>query len=703
MPFIAPLALLGLLFVPLVLAMYLLKLRRDETVVPSTLLWQRLVADVEANAPWQRLRRSLLLLLQLLLVLILAILAARPFLERPAGLARDLVLVVDTSASMGATDGEPTRLDAAKRAAIEALRDLPSGGRVSVVAAGRTSRVVSNSATDLGRVRQAIESIQVEAAPGDLGEALRLASALAARSGDAEVLLVTDAAVADPPAVSVDAPLRVIQVGRDRQNQAIAALAVRTAPSAVTRSVFVSLVNTDVEAASRRLEVWGDDRLLEARDVFMDPQTRSDVVVDDVPRDVAVVEVRLTRPDGDASAPADKLAVDDRAWAIVPPDRLRRVLLVSDGDPYLETALTYLPDAELYGVTPEAYGSGTKPELFDLIIFEGSLPAVLPAKPILAIAPLKTSDLGVVAGTLVEPGIGSLDPAEPVLRYVDLSTTHIAEARKLELPTWARSVIPGPKGAPLLYVGERDGLRSAVLAFEPRRSDLPLQVAFPILLANLAGELLGGSGTPTDSVAPGAPVSLAMPVGATALRVTRPDGSVDELVPGANGAASVVFSRTDVLGVYTVTAVRPDDGQGSPAPSTSPSPSPSATPSPSPAGSGVAGASPAATPPPVDPDAPTRFAVDLFDVDESTIAPGSAAALEALGTTTGSGAGAPQDRPPARDELWVPLLLLALAMILIEWLVYERDTLQRIRRGLATRLGRRTAGAAAEGPGGGRS
>src|SRR5919205_2994662 len=114
MPFATPLALLGLLFVPVVIAMYLLKLRRNETVVPSTLLWSRLVADVEANAPWQRLRRSLLLLLQLLLVTALALLAARPFLERPAGLARDLVVVIDTSASMAAADGSPSRLEAAK-------------------------------------------------------------------------------------------------------------------------------------------------------------------------------------------------------------------------------------------------------------------------------------------------------------------------------------------------------------------------------------------------------------------------------------------------------------------------------------------------------------------------------------------------------------------------------------------------------------
>ena len=66
----------------------------------------------------------------------------------------------------------------------------------------------------------------------------------------------------------------------------------------------------------------------------------------------------------------------------------------SDGDPYLETALSYLPDTELYGVTPDDYGPATKPELFDLIIFEGFLPDELPAKPILAIAPPETSPAG---------------------------------------------------------------------------------------------------------------------------------------------------------------------------------------------------------------------------------------------------------------------------------------------------------------------
>lgn len=722
MPLIAPLALAGLAFIPLVVAFYLLRLRREEAVVPSTLLWQRLVADVEANAPWQRLRRTLLLLLQLLLVAILAILAARPFMERPAGLARDLVIVVDTSASMAATDVEPNRLEAAKAAIVEALRDLPSGGRVSIVAAAGSARVVANATSDSGRIRQALDSLEVTNQAGDLGDGLRLAAALAARSADAEVLVATDAALTSPPEGRIDAPVRVLRVGRDAHNQAIVALAVRADPSSVTRSVFISIVNTDLEQVERRIELWGDGRLLEARDVYLDPQARSDLSIDDIPRDVRAVEVRL-RSGGDEGADesplADRLAVDDRAWAVVPPDRRHRILLVSEGDPYLQTALSYLPQSELYGVKPADYGPATHPELFDLIIFEGvALPAELPKSAILAIAPPSTSLLGKVGGTLSEPAIVAPRPDEPLLKYVDLSTVHIAAAQKLSLPDWARTVIAGPGGAPLLYAGTRpNGLRAAVLAFEPRRSDLPLQVAFPLLISNLAGELLGGGSGPNEAIAPGAPVELPIASGASGLRITLPDGTSTDVLPETREAKSVTFDGTSQLGVYSAVSiggapaeVSPGGSSAgassgtSPAPLGSPTSVPSGALSSSPAGdaSGSAGT----TAPPVDPNAPIQFAVDLFSVSEAAIAPGPVGQIERLGTTAGapgspgpsgsSGGSAPSAgpvtaagvsaRPPARDELWGPILLIVLVLLSLEWAVYNRDAVVRMRRGIASRI-----------------
>jgi hypothetical protein len=185
--------------------------------------------------------------------------------------------------------------------------------------------------------------------------------------------------------------------------------------------------------------------------------------------------------------------------------------------------------------------------------------------------------------------------------------------------------------------------------------------------------------------------------------VTRPDGTTVELVPGAGGGSRVTFVGTDQPGIYTVTPIA-ETAAGSSAPSTSgaaPSARPTAAagPSSTPGAAGSAGASPA----PDDPLAPVRFAVDLFDVDESTIAPGSAAAIEALGSTAaaspdpgnGPGQGSVTERPTTRDELWVPIVLIVLVVLAVEWALYHRDGLVRIRRAVAARFRRGATGGAA--------
>jgi Ca-activated chloride channel family protein len=727
--FLSPLALLGLLFLPIVLAMYLLKLRRDERMVPSTLLWQKLLTDVEANAPWQKLRRSLLLFLQLLLVALLAILASRPFLERPAGLAGDVVVVIDTSASMGAIDIPPDRLTEAKRQVYEALKQLPANGTVSVIAAGATARVVVNGSSDIGRVRAAIDGIAVSAATGDLGDALTLADALASRAGDAEILVATDAALAIQPKVKLGHQVKVLQVGRERRNQAIVALAVQRAPSGVTRSAFISVANLDIEPAARRVELWADDVLIDAKTLDrMEPQSRTEVVVDDIPLAASVIEVRLAG--GENNAPGDHLAVDDRAWAIVPPERPRNILIVGEGDPYLETALAYLPNVNLFGVKPADYPTKavrTDGTSWDLIIFEDYVPAEAPRSAVLLVGPPKTSDYGEVTGTLDDPGFGTLSPDEPILKYVDLSSVHVGKAAKLTLPVWARTVIPGPAGSPLLYAGVRDGQEAAVLAFLPRNSDLPLQVAFPVLLANLTGELLGGSAAPAQALGPGDPVTLPLAAAATSMVVTRPDGTTVELVPATPGAASVIFSQTDLLGVYSAQAMFPTPTNGpSDALTLSPTLAPTVSAGPPVTLAPGASPTPAPTSGPVDPSAPVRFAVDLFDPNESDISPGSPSAIVALGrqpgatgqaaaspdaseataapsdgataapgTTPGTGAAGTERPAVARDELWVLVVLVVLVFLLAEWLVYHRDAVTRLWRGL--RRGRPEPGPAGRG------
>jgi hypothetical protein len=228
-------------------------------------------------------------------------------------------------------------------------------------------------------------------------------------------------------------------------------------------------------------------------------------------------------------------------------------------------------------------------------------------------------------------------------------------------------VIPGPGGAPLLYSGVRDGQPTAVVSFDLRQSDLPLQVAWPILVANLTGELLGRDDANADPVRPATPVDLPIPLGTEVVKVTLPDGTIVEVPPSATGAASVTFVETRQLGVYRAEAILRPAATPSGSPAT-PSPSPSTSPSPSGADD-------------VEPDGGQGlvFAVDLFDEDESNIAPGNGSRIVALGgteTAPGTATGT------ARDEWWVPLVVIALALLVAEWLVYERDGVRRIVNGI---------------------
>ena len=98
-----------------ILALYFLKLKRQPLEVPSTYLWSRTIEDLHVNSIWQRLRQSLLLFLQLLLIALLMLACLRPGWRGAQLVGNRFIFLVDTSASMSATDIEPTRLEAAKQ------------------------------------------------------------------------------------------------------------------------------------------------------------------------------------------------------------------------------------------------------------------------------------------------------------------------------------------------------------------------------------------------------------------------------------------------------------------------------------------------------------------------------------------------------------------------------------------------------------
>ncbi|MBK9710784.1 MAG: BatA and WFA domain-containing protein [Kouleothrix sp.] len=633
MPFLAPLALISALVVgPIIVAMYLLKLRREERRVSSTFLWRRVVRDVEANAPWQRLRRNPLLLLQLLLLLLLALALARPF-ARTAGIAgRNLIVIVDRSASMAAVDVAPTRLAAARQQAISLIDQLPDGGRATIIAAGGLMEVLAAGNADRRQLRDAIESIGPRNGGGsDIAQALTLAAALSSREADSEVAIISDGNVRFPPDLKMPATVRYFPIGAGRENVGVSAIALT--PSAAGQTLFAQATNYGAGAASRRMDiyVYYDDSLngtlLNAYNLAIEPgASNAQSIVLEVPAQVRKAEARLVDSSG-----ADGLPADDSGWAVSTVGEGTTVRVVGPGNRFLEVALGLLPTVRTT-LAPASTATFTETAAqVPVTILDGVVPDRLPPGNLLFIAPPRSTELFSVTGTTEFPALRPAPGDEPLLRNVRLSDVSVRRANKIAPGSWAHVVVDGD-GGPMLLAGERDGRRVIVLAFDLHDSDLPLQLAFPLLLSNMIGYLAPGSGAEAAQLAPGQPLALPVDPSITAVRVTRPGGQV-AAVPIANGQA--IYADTDALGVYAAEQLQGDKLI-----------------------------------------ARQRYAVNLLAPDESTIAPQASLKIQ----QTSGLQQATTSELVGRRELWRWLAAAALAVLVIEWLVYQRNGIAYLRQ-----------------------
>ncbi len=633
MSLIAPLALLGAAIVgPLIVAMYLLKLRREERTISSTFLWQKMVRDVEANAPWQKLRRNLLLLLQLLLMLLIVFALARPFLRTQGISGTNLIIILDHSASMAATDEPPSRLTVAKERAIQLIDQLPDGGRATIIAAGSTMEVPAAATTDRRELRRAIENIQIGyGGTSDLSQALTLASALAAREEDSEVAIISDGNVTLPEDLRVPARVSYFPIGRSTENMAVSAISLQ--PSAVGQTLFVQATNYGGSIATRRLVVYLDGAIFNAYDLTIEPG-REQSFVEEIPAQVQTVEARLEGGE-------DALPADDRAFAVSALGEETNVRIVTPGNRFLTTGLELLPGLQVTEV-PSGTTTFTEPLTeFPVTILDGAIPPELPPGNLLFIGPIRSTDLFSVTGEIEFPAVRPIGGEDPILRNVTLSEVNVLRAARIVPGSWARTVIDSD-GAPLLVVGERDGRRIAVLAFDLHLSDLPLQVAFPLLLSNLMSYLAPGSGAEAAQLLPEQPLALQVDPSIEEVRVTRPDGTV--LSSRGTGVTlqegQAIYAGTNSLGIFLVEELRGNEVVAS-----------------------------------------HRYAVNLFAPNESQVTPQRDLNIP---QTSGAQSTIALERD-GRQEIWRWIALAALIVLLLEWLVYQRNGIAYLRDRLRQR------------------
>ena len=562
MNLLAPAALaLAVVAAPIV-AMYVLKMRRPARVVPSTFLWEQTLRDVQANAPWQRLRPNLLLLLQLLAVAVLVVALARPYVLRAAVAQGDVVVVLDGSQLMAATDVAPSRF-AAARARIGALIDgLGPNDVMSIVLMGRHAHVLIAQSADRAALHAALDGARPAAEAPDPAAALSVAAALAHGARHADLFVYS--AAGDPP-ISIPAGLaaqthRVTIGGALRDLGIVAFAATRAADGSIAVLTRVSNPGRRSAASDLQLDgatgdpahlVWHDQ--IDLHPVALAAGASTAVTRCRLPGTIVALRAHLTAH--------DDLAADDTAWATVATAVPRRVLVVSPSQTgaggALPLALGLAPGVRVTVTTPARY-TLARARGADLVVFDPWLPPRLPATSVLAVGPPSGAGaiLGLTVGRAVAAGaLAAGDDPYGLLRSgdagghtVDLGAIAVDTITPLGVPAWAYAVLQ-TGGHPVLVAGQNGTRRVAVLGFALAKSDWPLQIGFPIVVQNLLDWLAPSLYGPAGVYHPGDPVSLVAASGATALSVVDPAGHRTLVAPPFPAQP---FVDTNVPGLYRI-------------------------------------------------------------------------------------------------------------------------------------------------------
>jgi von Willebrand factor type A domain/Aerotolerance regulator N-terminal len=660
-------AILGAAVLAPLLALWFLKLRRKRRVVSSTLLWTRSLADLRANAPFQRIRFNLLLLLQILAVLAIAIAVAQPEAEGLGSAGGRHVLMIDRSASMGAietVDGSGRALDApisrlalAKDAAKARVRELLGGGwfstsasDVMVVSFGSRAEIKAPFTDSIAALETAIDAITPSDEATRIADAMELARAFtdSANRGDTRgerveldtssiptIELYSDGRVSDIGGLSLRTGERIIyhRVGEAANNAAVVAISAERPPESPDKvQVFASVANPMPEPRSVTLQLAVDGTVRSITPKPVEIAAALDRDGQFVPGRAQVTFRPIEQPSNASIEVAivedDALRADDAALAVVAPAKRLSVLLVGSGGFVVKTLLEGLSIERFNTMTADEFDAAvaeSKPLNYDVVVFDGVAAKKLPAGRYLAFGAVPP-----VAGLSAygeHKGVypRSVRDEHPVFRSAGLDELFVSKMTAVQADRSFQVLAESPEGPMVLALDKAD-LHVLYVAFDPLDSNWPFQRSFVNFTAN-AVEHLGraGDAIATAGVRPGEPIALRLPAGSRDVDILVPDGTRAKVVPDAEG--NIAWGPATVAGLYRIEFL-------------------------------VAG---------LDSRQTRLVAVNIADPAESRIAP--LPELN-LGNANVQGINVSASR---RGALWPWVLALGLLVVVIEWWYYQRQ------------------------------
>ena len=631
MHFLNPSAFYLLAFLPIVVLLHFLKLRRQRHVVPSVMLWLEAIEDMKANVPFQRLRNSLLLPLQILFLLVVVGGVARPALRQFGGLAEQSIVIIDTSASMGATDLGETRLDVAKAEALKLINQLGADGQMMIMDTSRPPHNIRQAFTsNTEKLRQAIENLSVVHTPPTLKAVFDSVSVYASVPGAqvaqnpnaAGVVFISDNFGALPNSAS---PVQFQKIGLGNRSENIAIVQFSVTRALIPPNRYQVLVGVQSFADTPKefqvqLGIEGKSFFAD-ESVVLPPKETTSILFSLEDDERFYGQVVTARLDID-----DDLSVDNVAAAILHPPPTWKVLLVSDrNQPPLTAILKTDPHVTLNQVqTADYHSTGGN----DILIFDQFVPDPLPEGNVVLLNPIGGLPFMPTQEDSQPTQIIGQHPTHEVMRDVSMIDLEIKASLRIQLPLWGIPLIETNQTS-LIWLGEQDNQKVVVFGFDPFDLDVSNFAtsipSAPILMSQLL-EWLGTATHPIrpDLVKPGEPVRIYLEHISEVERITvqMPNGDSRELQVRDS---RIVFTDTTKVGVYTVF---------------------------------------------VDGELFGRFAANLLNPQESDLSPPQ------LADASNAGAGTERVRsnlPEVNREIWGYAAFLALLLLIVEWWVYHQN------------------------------
>ncbi|MEO7109301.1 MAG: VWA domain-containing protein, partial [Polyangiaceae bacterium] len=469
-----------------VIAFYILKLRRRVFAVPFSPLWQRILRDKEATSLFSKLKRLLSLLLQLALLALLVLALGDPRAAATLIKGRNLVVLVDASASMQATDVSSSRLESAKDEVKKIIRGLGGSDRMLIAQMSASVTPLGPMSGDTSELDREIDAVKATDTRADFPRALRFATDALRGADNAEIVVVSDGALGAPSDAqgsvhTGDAKLVFIPIGKSKKNAGITQFSVRRYPLDKSRyEVMLEVTNTGAEEEEVELSLLGDGQLVDLTKLRLKPGERLPRFYPNLSGASRTLEAKIKRVDGSH----DDLPADDHAYALLPERRRAKVLLVTPGDTYLEAALLLDEYLDVTQVNALHYSDKTPSGgNYDVVIFDGATPEVMPRANALYIDPRGSGSPVKVEEEISQPGFDHIDRKHPVVRFTALDDVNIARGHKL-VPQAGDKVVGASDAGPILIAGQRAGFKFVALGFDVRESDLALRVAWPLFLMN---------------------------------------------------------------------------------------------------------------------------------------------------------------------------------------------------------------------------